>query len=124
MAVPGPVSSEQSQGCHRLVQQGAKLVQRVDDILDELSPMYRSVLRAPEPVLSPSPGPTSLGEDETNVLAVLREDPEPMQLDTLVEKAPFGVARVHAALFALELRGLVEQLPGGYYLCRPSGETD
>ena len=52
MAVPGPVTSEQSRGCHRLIQQGAKLVQTVEDVLDELSPMYRDALARSEPGLA------------------------------------------------------------------------
>ena len=122
LAVPGPVSSEQSWGCHRLIQQGARLVQEVDDILEELSPMYGTALSRLEP---PRKGRESgideagLPEDETKVLHLLREDPEPVQLDDLAEKAPFGVARLNTALFGLEVRGLVERLPGRYYLSRP-----
>jgi DNA processing protein len=57
MAVPGPVTSEQSRGCHRLIQQGAKLVQTVEDVLEELSPMYRD---APGPRRA-GPRPLGLG---------------------------------------------------------------
>ncbi|HXV75737.1 MAG TPA: DNA-processing protein DprA, partial [Candidatus Polarisedimenticolaceae bacterium] len=44
LAIPGPIDSHKSVGCNRLIQQGAKLVQGVDDVLDELSPMYRSAV--------------------------------------------------------------------------------
>ncbi len=121
MAVPGPVSSDQSAGCHRLIQQGARLVQRVEDVLEELSPMYAAAVGAPPPDLSTLPGSRplrGLTPDEEAILALLRDDPEPVHLEGIVESAPFGVARVQAALFGLEARSAVEQLPGGYYLAR------
>jgi DNA processing protein len=119
LAVPGPVSSDQSAGCHRLIQQGAKLVQRVEDVLEDLSPMYRGAI-GPAPTPPPGregPRLEGLDADEAAVLGLL-DDPEPVHLDALAEEAPFGIARLLAALFSLELRGAVEQLPGRYYLPR------
>jgi DNA processing protein len=120
MAVPGPVSSEQSAGCHRLIQQGAKLVHSVGDVLEELSPMYSAALapKVPAPEGDPGPDLAGIGPDEVAVLALL-DDPEPVQLDALADRAPFGIARLQTALFGLEVRGAVEQLPGRYYLARP-----
>jgi DNA processing protein len=122
LAVPGPVSSEQSQGCHRLIQQGAKLVQEASDIIEELSPMYTAVLPVPRIPGGGGGAPDLKGltEDETKVLALLEDDPEPVHIDVLSERAPFllGMARLQTALFALELRGLVEQTPGRYYVRR------
>ncbi len=124
LAVPGPVSSEQSQGCHRMIQQGAKLVQKVEDILEDLSPMYASAL-LPSPARSGDENEANLAgmsADEAAVFALL-DDPEPVHLDDLADGASFGIARVQAALFGLEVRGVVEQLPGRYYLGRPRKET-
>ncbi len=120
MAVPGPVSSEQSEGCHRLIQQGAKLVQKVEDIVEELSPMYATAVRAARPIEAEGGrmDPGELTADEAAVLALL-DDPEPVHLDALAERAPFGIARLQAALFGLEVRSAVEQMPGRYYLARP-----
>jgi DNA processing protein len=112
LAIPGPVSSIRSAGCHRLIQQGAKLVQNVEDILDELSPMYRAAASPPPSPATPRK-PTLL-PDEDQVLALL--DPvEAIHLDDLAERAPFGIARLQAALFGLELQAVAEALPGGYY---------
>jgi DNA processing protein len=123
MAVPGPITSEQSRGCHALIQQGAKLVQTVDDVLSELSPMYRNALsapREPEPVDSADAGsrPPDLSADECAVLALF-DDPRPIHIDRLAENATFGMARLQAALFGLALRGCVDPLAGGYYVARP-----
>jgi len=123
LAVPGPVSSAKSAGCHQLIQQGAKLVQNIEDILDELSPMYREKLafRAAPSVESAEVGWNDLGPDESVVLSMV-DAIDPIQVNELAERAPFGVARLQAALFGLELRGAVEQSPGRYYLLRPRKE--
>jgi hypothetical protein len=47
---------------------------------------------------------------------------EPVQLDDLADRAPFGIARLQTALFGLEIRRAVEQSPGRYYLLRPRKE--
>jgi DNA processing protein len=123
LAVPGPVTSEQSAGCHRLIQGGAKLVQCVEDVLEELSPMYAAALRDPAPAtgVEHEPDPTPLTEDEAAVLALL-DDPEPVHLDRLAQLAPFGVGRLQIALFGLELRRAVEPLQGGFFLAGPARE--
>ena len=124
MAVPGPITSEQSRGCHRLIQQGAKLVQTVEDVLSELSPMYRDALAREAPGAAPTgPAPPDrpvqgLTPDETAVLALF-DDPRPVHVDRLAENASFGVARLQTALFGLALRGCIDPLAGGYYVARP-----
>lgn len=121
LAIPGPVSSPQSEGCHRLIQQGARLVQGVDDVLAELGPMYAGAVQ-PAPLPRLQPKRAQLSADEAKVLSLL-EDPEPVHLDALAEAAPFGVARLQAALFGLEARGAVDPLPGRYYVAAPRKET-
>ena len=119
MAVPGPVSSEQSEGCHRLIQDGARLVHRVDDIVEELSPVYTPAIGSGPPPDEPGRyDPAGLSQDEVEILRLF-DDPEPIHGDLLAERAPFGIARFQTALLGLELRGFVEQLPGRYYLLRP-----
>jgi DNA processing protein len=124
MAVPGPVTSDQSRGCHRLIQQGAKLVQTAEDVIGELSPMYRDALTPVEgsrPCLDDAgagtPAPP-LSPDEIAVLSLF-DDPRPLHIDRLAENATLGLARLQAALFGLALRGRIEPLAGGYYVARP-----
>jgi DNA processing protein len=121
MAIPGPVSSPLSEGCHRLLQQGARLVQGVEDVVAELGPMYTGAV-AEAPVEGPPAAISGLTADEAHVLSLL-EDPEPVHLDALAEAAPFGVARLQAALFGLEARGAVNPLPGRYYVAAPRHVT-
>ena len=120
LAVPGPVTSEQSRGCHRLIREGARLVHEVEDVVAELSPMYAGAVGPPPVPVGPSGAadPAALSPDEVAVLELF-DDPEPVHGDILADRAPFGIARFQTALFGLEIRGFVEQLPGRYYLLRP-----
>ncbi len=118
MAVPGLVDSDRSVGCHRLIQQGAKLVHEASDVIVELNPALRAKLAGPLGGAEKArPNLEELTEDEAAVLALLA-DPEPVHLDVLADRVPFGVARLQVALFGLEVRGAVEQLTGRYYLGR------
>jgi DNA processing protein len=123
LAVPGPVSSARSTGCNRLIQQGAKLVQNIDDILEELPPIYLTALpeRGFGDGSEAAPNLNGLTNDESGVLEML-DEVEAVHLDELAERAPFGIARLQTALFGLEIRGAVEQSPGRYYLLRPRKE--
>ena len=120
MAVPGPVSSAKSEGCNRLIQQGAKLVQNIEDIFDDLPPGHHRP-GAPPSLSTPAPRLAGLSPDERSVLKMM-DAVEPVHLDDLADRAPFGIGRLQTALFGLEVRGAVEQTPGRYYLLRPRKE--
>lgn len=105
-AVPGGIFAEASALPHRLLQQGAKLVTAVKDILEEL--------RLPMPPLPPPVPVIALEATEAAVYAQLTLDPQHMDVLALRCKAPVGeVARV---LLGLELRGLARALPGQHYV--------
>jgi DNA processing protein len=101
-AIPGSIHSPQSRGCHALVKQGAKLVERVEDILEELN---ASSPAAPPAVEAPSP--------EDPVLDALGHDPA--TLDALTNRCGWDAASLNARLLELELDGLVSRLPGGLF---------
>jgi DNA processing protein len=110
-AVPGPIDSPTSVGPHRLIQQGAKLVQDVEDILQELPGAGRgwgSSLAAPTQV-SEAAAPAR-PEPEDPILALLGSDP--VQLEELVQVSRLPAAAVLSRLTLLELQGLVKELPG------------
>jgi DNA processing protein len=110
-AVPGGIFAETSVLPHRLLQQGARLVTGVEDILEEL--------RLPVPP-SRAAAPALLDEREAAVFAQLTFDP--LHIDVLTRRCGLPVAEVGRALVGLELRGLVRALPGQRYV-RTTVET-
>lgn len=107
-AIPGSIHSPQSRGCHRLIQQGAKLVETADDILQELGWGTRpaaapATVVAPEAVASPRQG----------LLDAMGH--EPVTLDALVARTGWPAGELSARLLDLELDGRVGRLPGGLY---------
>ena len=70
-AVPGPVDSLPSRGCHYLIRDGARLVETVDDILEELGPLVREVKARPEEPAIRHPAELSLSDQERSLLGRL-----------------------------------------------------
>ncbi len=104
-AVPGSIFSEASKGTHRLIKQGAKLVDRVADILEE----YQLALQTKQQTT------LVLSEDEKTVYGVLTYD-TPMGLEDIVMKANVTPAVITYILLQLELRGLAIEHSGKRYL--------
>jgi len=106
-AVPGRIDSFKSAGTHWLLQQGAKLVQSVDDIFEELAP---GLIRDGDLSGKSKKTIVDLDPDESALLNSL--DVYPIKRDELIHKVSFSPARVNELLLFLELEGLVEMLPG------------
>jgi DNA processing protein len=105
-AVPGPVQSMQSKGPHRLIKQGAKLVEDVEDILQEF-PKWKTKLKS-EP--SPTPPLEALTETERRVWERLSDTPA--HIDALAEACDLSTAESLSTLLGLEIKGFVRQLSG------------
>jgi DNA processing protein len=119
-AVPGEVRGGRSAGCHRLVKEGAKLVEGVSDILEELGPRFeqRSQLVLDfSPAFTPSPQP-ELSPQEKRVFELLGE--EPLHVDPLAARAGLPVPELLRILLDLELEGQVMQLPGKRFVRQAS----
>ncbi len=120
-AVPGNITSTMSFAPNLLIRQGAQLVQSVEDILSELpaDARRRAAERAAglkQTELALDPGPPQMGALRAQVLALLQVD-RPLDLDTVAaELVDFSPSEIIAALFDLELSGLVRQLPGRCYV--------
>jgi DNA processing protein len=109
-AVPGPVDSLSSRGCHYLIRDGARLVETVDDILEELGPLVREVKASPEEPTIRHPAELSLSDQERTLLGKL--DDRPVSVDELIVGSGLTASQVMATLSVLEMRRMVRRLPG------------
>ncbi len=107
-ALPGSIHSPFSKGCHRLIRDGAKLVETAQDILDEL----RFPAAAPAGV---APEPATAARDPAAAAVQTALGDAPADVDTLVARCGQSAGAVLAALTALELDGAVASLAGGLW---------
>lgn len=118
-AVPGPVDSLQSRGCHALIRDGAKLVESVEDVLEELAPSIRQA-RPIESSTSTGPAgagpPASLNLNETEQLVLDLLDDMPRPADELIARTGLTAAQVLATLSILEMRRQVRRMPGNQFI--------
>ncbi|AMR76418.1 DNA-processing protein DprA [Cupriavidus nantongensis] len=116
-AVPGSIHAPLSQGCHLLIRQGAKLVERTEDVLEEinLGPIAPVLGQPPaQAVASPPASDQSEFADAADpLLAALGYDP--VTLDALCERSGQPPEAAVARLLELELTGHAERLPGNLF---------
>ena len=103
-AIPGSIHSPFSKGCHKLIKQGAKLVESTDDILDELHIPSKDPPKA-------RPRMVKLSNADKSLLDALGFDPS--SADQLVARLSWPVERVMTHLLELEMSGIIAQMPGG-----------
>ncbi len=119
-AIPGQIDRPTSQGANRLIQEGAKLVMEVSDILEELPELPGFGLLNPERINELPPAPfkakstESLKPEEAAVYAALDDEETP--IDRIILKSGLPTATVSSTLFTLELKKFVKQLPGKHYV--------
>lgn len=106
-AVPGNVGAEGSRGTHRLIKEGAKLVESSDDILEEILPQWRREQEAAE---RPEARKLDLAEEERVLYELLGE--VPLHIDAMIRESGFDPGKVSSLLLNLELKGLISQWPG------------
>lgn len=107
-ALPGSIHSALAKGCHRLIRDGAQLVETVDKVLVA---MRGSPLAAIAEVQAPRPDAASDAQADADLLDALGH--EPVALDDVVARLGTHAGELGARLLGLELAGLVVQLPGG-----------
>jgi len=111
------VQNPLARGCHRLIRDGAKLVESADDILEEIGAQIEP--RPSAPTSRPAPSQTAAADaeppdaDYRHLLDCLGD--APMDVDTLVERSGLTPDAVSSMLLILELQGLVTTSPGGAY---------
>lgn len=120
-AIPGSIHNPMARGCHALIRQGAKLVETVDDVLEELGPLLsrHPGRRAPAPAVSaPSSAASHAAASvddpvQAEILRVLGD--ETLTLDALAARTGHPVAALQVALTGLELSDRIAVAPGGRY---------
>ena len=122
-AIPGSIHSPLARGCHRLIRDGAKLVETASDVLEELrwsgvtgerAPIARSALQAARTVPVQASLAPPLDDDQTRrVIDALGHDPT--DLDTLASRSGLTLDALYAILLPLELDGHISRMPGGRF---------
>lgn len=114
-AIPGPINVPQRQGCHLLIKQGAKLVDSVEDVLEELPNLLNGVIRDKYAHnIKVCSHRTNLNAQQQQLLEFI--DYDSTYVETLVERTGLGSNVVGAILLELELQGVITAVPGGYAL--------
>lgn len=113
-AVPGRIDSRMSRGCHKLIRDGATLVETVDDVLDQLGPLVEPLkLSRAEGIGEQTqtvrhPAELKLSDQERAVLNCI--ETAPTEFDIIVEKTQLPPARILATISVLEIRRLIRRL--------------
>ena len=110
-AIPGHINAPSAQGSNRLIQQGAKLVMDASDILDDLQILLPDTKPAPEAATRSLP---VLTDEERRVYEAIRETET--SIDDIASVADLPSGAVSSTLLRLELKRLVKQLPGKYFV--------
>lgn len=111
-ALPGNVISINSKGTNKLIQDGAKLVTSVQDILDELH-WYKNFNTKNVHFENNSKINSSLNNDEKDVFELLSF--ESLYIDEIQKKLSINMPLLHSILLSLEMKGLIKRDPGGKY---------
>ena len=124
LAVPGRIDSGFSRGCHRLLRDGARLVEGIEDIMEVLGPVGRTLsgpatdhakradAQAQEPLFEVAK--YDLSEIERKVYDSL--DGEPRHVEDIIGITQIEAGQVNSALICLRLKGLIRQLPGSVFV--------
>jgi DNA processing protein len=108
-AVPGPIDSRLSHGCHALIKDGAKLVESIDDVLAELGPLAENIQRDDGAVVT-QPAELLLNELEQKVLQAI--DSSATSIDAVATASGLAIHRVLSTISVLEMRRLIRRVSG------------
>ena len=108
-AVPGRVDDRSARGCHRLLRDGAALVESVDDILEQLGPLAHPAPKEDGTQVR-HPAELQLNDLEQKILNAIGTDPT--SVDQLVTTTGLAVPRILSTLSVLEMRRLIRRLTG------------
>lgn len=107
-AIPGSIHNPLAKGCHYLIQNGAKLVQTIDDIVDELPQMNNNWLDCANTQKSIE----TLDNTYQKLVKCIAYEPTPM--DLITHRSELQSGQVASMLLDLEIEGVIAKAPGGY----------
>jgi DNA processing protein len=120
-AIPGPIYSEESKGTNWLIKQGAKLVDSVEDILEELpSHSFQQTddnIKNEDAIVE-----SQLPQDEGTIWKVIGSSP--IHIDDISRQSGLPIFKVCSILVMLELKGLVQQLSGKMFIRKAIGQPN
>ena len=108
-AVPGEAGASRSRGTHKLIRQGAKLVETVEDIVEEIAPQLLARAGTADHK-SPVTLPPNMELEARKVFEIILG--RSLQIDEVIQTSGLSPAKVSEVLLDLEIRGLLKQLPG------------
>ncbi|HSW62479.1 MAG TPA: DNA-processing protein DprA [Dissulfurispiraceae bacterium] len=109
-AVPGNITAPNTSGSNGLIQKGAKLVRRVDDMLEELAPKLRGMLKSSGTDRAAHVHRLEITPEEGAICNVLGD--EPKHVDLIARETQFPPSRLSAMLLSLEIKGVIRQIEG------------
>ena len=112
-ALPGSIHNPLARGCHKLIRQGAKLVETAEDIVAELAPLSAHLVQNSLESTTNDAAPNIDDDEYRHLKKHLGHDP--VSIDELAENSGLTIDQVSSMLLILELQGEVESLSGGRY---------
>jgi DNA processing protein len=114
-AVPGRIDSPRSKGCHDLIKKGAKLCEGVEDILSEFEYLFPASNKPPSASETGVLPALELNENEQKIFSAVKLEEE-SSIDEIIRASGLPSSAVSVALFSLEMKRLVKQLPGKLFV--------
>jgi len=111
-AIPGSIHNPQTRGCHRLIRDGAKLVEQLSDITEELGSLLGFLLE--QPGNNPAEPASDLDREHRNLLESIAYDP--VNIDALVQRSGLTIDKLSSMLLVLELNHSIQSAPGGCFV--------
>jgi len=110
-AIPGSINSPLSKGCHSLIRQGAKLVERASDILEELNMLTAADIPGAKSAAPHGNNTAEFEPEHLDLLEIIGWDP--VTIDQVVTRTELTAKELSSMLLILELEETVKRLPGG-----------
>lgn len=110
-AVPGPIDSLASEGCHRLIRDGVTLIRHADDVIAGLGPLIAPTRTASNETIH-DPRELTLNDQERIVLAAISGTA--IHLDEIIGSVDLEMSRALSTITVLEMKRFIRRLPGNF----------